>query len=173
MQKYTQVKLSNQDKGYTFTLDYTIPYREVLLERVRRLEWFINNNSLEQATSLIQEVLGDRATITPKEVDKALRGARGMLTSHYLSLEGKNNLGPRNLPLTRHEGTPIMTDAEGGEWVRGVVVDGRVPRLRNVTNNLSMIRLIVEAKLELPIYTRWRLQSGDETVDRNPINPIN
>lgn len=164
--QYPCVKLSNTDLGYSFTLDLTISYKEVLVERLARLEAFTNNNTLEQAHALIQ---AEGIVCTPSEVNKVLFGQRGMISSTKASLSPEGNpWKPRSnsSKLTRKDTLPFLYDENNKEWVRGVVREGMPPQ-RPITNTLTAIRRLIEAKLNLPMYIRHQLVSGDETVDRN------
>jgi hypothetical protein len=162
--QYPCVKLSNTDLGYSFTLDLTISYREVLVERLRLLEEFTANNTLESATQLIK---AEGIVCTQREVDMVFFGDRGMISSTKASIEGNNPWKPRSTSkLTRKDTLPFLYDENNKEWVRGVVREGMPPQ-RPITNTLTAIRRLIEAKLQLPMYIRHQLVSGDETVDRN------
>ena len=163
--QYPCVKLSNTDLGYSFTLDLTISYREVLVERLRLLEEFTANNTLESATQLIK---AEGIVCTQREVDMVFFGDRGMISSTKASIEGNNPWKPRSnsSKLTRKDTLPFLYDENNKEWVRGVVREGMPPQ-RPITNTLTAIRRLIEAKLQLPMYIRHQLVSGDETVDRN------
>jgi hypothetical protein len=95
-------------------------------------------------------------------------GDRGMISSTKASIEGNNPWKPRSnsSKLTRKDTLPFLYDENNKEWVRGVVREGMPPQ-RPITNTLTAIRRLIEAKLQLPMYIRHQLVSGDETVDRN------
>lgn len=163
--KFPCVKLTNLDQGYTFTLDLTITYKEVLVERLARLEAFTLLHSLESAHALIT---AEGIVCTPNEVEKVFHGERGMISSTKASIEGNNPWKPRSnsSDLHRKNSLPYLYDENNKEWVRGVVREGMPPQ-RPITNTLTAIRRLIEAKLQLPMYIRHQLVSGDETVDRN------
>lgn len=167
---HPRVKLSrlNQDNAYDVILDMTIPYREVLNERLARLQSFTSNNSLESATKLINEA---GVACTMKEVDKVIFGEKGLIPSTQASLEGRNTNRPKSYSgkLTRRDGTPFFFDSEGRQYVRGVIVEGHYP-LREAKTTFTAIRNCIETNLNLPRYIRHEVQSNDETVDRDSNN---
>ena len=138
----------NGDNAYHVTLDMTIPYRAVLLERLNRLNAFVNNNTLEGATALINEA---GVACTTQDVDKVLFGAKGLIPSTQASLNGKNTNRPRNYSgrLTRRDGTPHFIDQHGKEFVRGVIIEGHYP-LKTPTHLFTEIRNCLEENLNLP-----------------------
>lgn len=170
MTNYPKVLLENQDlitQEITFRalLDMTIPYREVLVERLTRLNAFTANNSLEGATALINEA---GVECTSKEVDKVLFGEKGMIPSTQASIEGRNTNRPKNYSgkLTRVNGSPYFQDQFGRRFVRGVIVEGNYP-YKVANNTLTAIRNCIEQNLSLPRYIRHELGEGDSTYDRD------
>jgi hypothetical protein len=168
---HPRVKLSrlNRDNAYDVILDMTIPYALVLVERLARLKNFTNNNTLEQATQLINQA---GVACTMSEVDKVLFGeGKGMIPSTIASIEGRNTNRPANYSgkLARQDGTPYFLDSEGRHFVRGVIVDGHYP-LKTPTNTFTAIRNCLEVNLNLPRYIRHQLTEFDETVDRDENN---
>jgi hypothetical protein len=155
----------NGDNAYHVTLDMTIPYRAVLLERLAKLNAFVANNSLESATRLINEA---GVQCTSSDVNKVIFGSKGLIPSIEASLNGNNTNRPRNYSgrLTRRDGTPHFIDQNGKEFVRGVIVDGHYP-LKTATHLFTEIRNCLETNLNLPRYIRHQLQEFDETVDRD------
>ena len=170
MTNHPKVLLENQDPNtrciiYRALLDMTIPYREVLVERLTRLNNFVANNSLESATTLINEA---GVACTSKEVDKVLFGEKGMIPSTQASLEGRNTNRPKNYSgkLTRINGSPYFQDKYGKRFVRGVVIEGRYP-YKVANNTFTAIRNCIEQNLNLPRYIRHELGEGDSTYDRD------
>ena len=170
MTNHPRVKLGriNGDNKYSVILDMTIPYREVLQERLTRLQAFTSNNSLESATRLINEAGVQCST---KDVDKVLFGSKGLIPSTIASLEGRNTNRPKNYSgrLTRRDGTPFFFSEDGRQYVRGVIVDGHYP-LKEARHLFTAIRNCIEQNLNLPRYIRHEITEFDETVDRDANN---
>ena len=170
MTNHPRVKLGriNGDNKYSVILDMTIPYREVLQERLTRLQAFTSNNSLESATRLINEAGVQCST---KDVDKVLFGSKGLIPSTIASLEGRNTNRPKNYSgrLTRRDGTPFFFSEDGRQYVRGVIVDGHYP-LKEARHLFTAIRNCLETNLNLPRYIRHEISEFDETVDRDANN---
>lgn len=167
---HPRVKLGriNGDNLYSVILDMTIPYSAVLQERLTRLQAFTSNNTLAQATALINEA---GVACTEKDVDKVLFGSKGMIPSTQASLAGNNTNRPASYSgkLTRRDGTPFFFDSEGRQYVRGVIVDGHYP-LKEAKHIFTEIRNCIETNLNLPRYIRHEIQEHDETVDRDAFN---
>ena len=167
---HPRVKLGriNGDNKYSVILDMTIPYREVLQERLNRLNAFVGSNSLESATRLINEAGVQCST---KDVDKVLFGSKGLIPSTIASLEGRNTNRPKNYSgrLTRRNGTPFFFSEDGRQYVRGVIVDGHYP-LKEARHLFTAIRNCLETNLNLPRYIRHEITEFDETVDRDANN---
>ena len=158
----------NGDGKYSVTLDMTIPYRDVLVERLARLNSFVANNSLDSATALINEAGVACSTV---EVDMVLFGSKGMIPSTQASLAGNNTNRPKNYcgRLTRRDGTPFFFSEDGRQFVRGVIVDGHYP-YKTPNHVFTAIRNCIEQNLNLPRYIRHEIQEHDETVDRDANN---
>ena len=174
MTNWPNVKISHFNiltaaKEWSCVLHIDADYKKVLADRLALLTAFTANNTLESATRLINEA---GVTCTEAEVDKVLFGERGMINSTRLSLEGNNPYRPTNYaPLTRLEGTPYFYDAEGNQYVRGLIVEGSYP-YKTPTNTFTAIRNCIEQNLNLPRYIRHEVVSGDETTDRDEnMNP--
>ena len=170
MTNHPRVKLGriNGDNKYSVTLDMTLSYKEVLNERLNRLQAFTSNNSLESATRLINEA---GVQCTSSDVDKVLFGSKGMIPSTQASLVGNNTNRPKNYSgkLTRRDGSPFFFSEDGRQYVRGVIVDGHYP-LKTPNHLFTAIRNCLEENLNLPRYIRHEIVSGDETVDRDENN---
>ena len=170
MTNFPRVKLGriNGDNKYSVILDMTIPYREVLQERLTRLQAFTSNNSLESATRLINEA---GVACTQADVDKVLFGSKGLIPSTIASLEGRNTNRPASYSgrLTRRDGTPFFFSEDGRQYVRGVIVDGHYP-LKEARHLFTAIRNCLETNLNLPRYIRHEITEFDETVDRDANN---
>lgn len=169
MTNHPRVKLGRiGDDIYNVVLDMTIPYREVLQDRLNRLNAFTSSNSLEQATALINEA---GVSCTESDVDKVLFGSKGLIPSTIASLNGNNTNRPKSYSgrLTRRDGSPFFFSEDGRQYVRGVIVDGHYP-LKTATHLFTAIRNCIETNLNLPRYIRHEIVSGDETVDRDENN---
>lgn len=170
MTNHPRVKLGriNGDGLYSATLDMTISYKDVLQERLNRLQAFTSSNSLESATRLINEAGVQCST---KDVDKVLFGSKGLIPSTIASLEGRNTNRPASYSgrLTRRDGSPFFFDSEGRQYVRGVIVDGHYP-YKTPKHLFTAIRNCIETNLNLPRYIRHEIQEFDETVDRDANN---
>lgn len=170
MTNHPRVKLGriNGDGLYSATLDMTISYKDVLQERLNRLQAFTSSNSLESATRLINEAGVQCST---KDVDKVLFGSKGLIPSTIASLEGRNTNRPASYSgrLTRRDGSPFFFDSEGRQYVRGVIVDGHYP-YKTPKHLFTQIRNCIETNLNLPRYIRHEIQEFDETVDRDANN---
>lgn len=158
----------NGDNKYSVILDMTISYKEVLNERLNRLQAFTSSNSLESATRLINEA---GVACTTQDVDKVLFGSKGMIPSTQASLAGNNTNRPVSYSgkLTRRDGSPFFFSEDGRQYVRGVIVDGHYP-LKTPNHLFTAIRNCLEENLNLPRYIRHEIVSGDETVDRDENN---
>jgi len=168
---HPRVKLSriNGDNKYSVILDMTISYKDVLQERLNRLNaWVGSTPSLEQATRLINEA---GVVCTEKDVQKVLFGSKGLIPSTIASLEGRNTNRPANYSgrLTRRDGSPFFFSEDGRQYVRGVIVDGHYP-LKEARHLFTAIRNCIEQNLNLPRYIRHEIQEHDETVDRDENN---
>ncbi len=170
MTNHPRVKLGriNGDNAYNVVLDMTIPYKDVLQERLTRLQAFTSNNSLEQATALINEA---GVQCTSSDVDKVIFGSKGLIPSTIASLAGNNNNRPKSYSgrLTRRDGSPFFFSEDGRQYVRGVIVHGHYP-LKTPTHLFTTIRNCIESNLNLPRYIRHEIQEHDETVDRDENN---
>ena len=170
MTNHPRVKLGriNGDGLYSVILDMTISYKDVLNERLARLNAFVASNTLESATALINEA---GVACTEKDVDKVLFGSKGLIPSTQASLAGNNTNRPSNYSgkLTRREGTPFFFSEDGRQYVRGVIVDGHYP-LKEARHLFTAIRNCIETNLNLPRYIRHEIQEFDETVDRDANN---
>ena len=170
MTNHPRVKLGriNGDGLYSVILDMTISYKDVLNERLARLNAFVASNTLESATALINEA---GVACTEKDVDKVLFGSKGLIPSTQASLAGNNTNRPSNYSgkLTRREGTPFFFSEDGRQYVRGVIVDGHYP-LKEARLLFTAIRNCIETNLNLPRYIRHEIQEFDETVDRDANN---
>jgi len=170
MTNHPRVKLSriNGDNKYNVVLDMTIGYKEVLNERLNRLQAFTSSNSLESATALINEA---GVECSEKDVDLVIFGSKGLITSTIASIAGNNTNRPSSYSgkLTRRDGSPHFIDQNGTEFVRGVIVDGHYPQ-KTPTHLFTEIRNCIEENLNLPRYIRHQLQEFDETVDRDSNN---
>jgi hypothetical protein len=170
MTNHPRVKLGriNGDNLYSVILDMTISYKDVLNERLARLNAFVASNTLESATALINEA---GVACTEKDVDKVLFGSKGLIPSTQASLAGNNTNRPKNYSgkLTRKEGTPFFFSEDGRQYVRGVIVDGHYP-LKEARHLFTAIRNCIETNLNLPRYIRHEIQEFDETVDRDENN---
>ena len=170
MTNHPRVKLGriNGDNKYNVVLDMTIPYSAVLQERLNRLNAFVNNNTLESATKLINEAGVECST---KDVDKVIFGSKGLIPSTQASLAGNNTNRPASYSgrITRRDGSPFFFSEDGRQYVRGVIVDGHYP-LKEAKHLFTSIRNCIEQNLNLPRYIRHEIVSGDETVDRDENN---
>lgn len=170
MTNHPRVKLSriNNDNKYNVVLDMTIPYREVLSERLTRLNAFVANNNLESATRLINEAGVECST---KDVDKVIFGSKGLIPSTQASLAGNNTNRPASYSgrITRRDGSPFFFSEDGRQYVRGVIVDGHYP-LKTAKHLFTEIRNCLEENLNLPRYIRHEITEFDETVDRDSNN---
>ena len=170
MTNHPRVKLGriNGDNKYSVTLDMTIPYREVLQERLNRLQAFTSNNSLESATRLINEA---GVACTSSDVDKVIFGNKGLIPSTIASIAGNNTNRPASYSgrLTRRDGTPFFFSEDGRQYVRGVIVEGHYP-LKEAKHLFTAIRNCIEQNLNLPRYIRHEITEFDETVDRDSNN---
>lgn len=176
-QQYTnhpRVKLSrlNGDDKYDVVLDMTISYREVLLQRLTKLNaWVAETETVENATRLINEA---GVQCTPADVRKVVFGAKGLIPSTQASLNGTNTNRPPNYSgrLTRKNGSPYFLDSEGRYFVRGVIVGGYYP-YKTPKHLFTAIRNCIEENLNLPRYIRHQLVENDETLDRDKnSNPV-
>ena len=121
------IKCSN--KTHTLNIDPTTTYLSSLEHNQALLQGFVNNNSLESATNLIQKEKGFR-NITQGDVQDALfgdgsvRGRKGLLTSinQTLSKEG-NPDRPARIEMSQTETQGVYQDQEGNTYVKGLVVD--------------------------------------------------
>lgn len=158
----------NGDNLYSVILDMTISYKAVLQERLTRLQAFTSNNTLEQATHLINEA---GVQCSSSDVDKVLFGSKGLIPSTLASLAGNNSNRPRNYSgkLNRRDGSPFFIDQNGKEFVRGVLVEGHYP-YKEAKHLFTSIRNCIEQNLSLPRYIRHEIQEHDETVDRDSNN---
>lgn len=158
----------NGDNAYSVILDMTISYKEVLNERLNRLQAFTSSNSLESATALINEA---GVECSEKDVDKVIFGSKGLIPSTIASLEGRNTNRPASYSgrLTRRDGSPFFFSEDGRQYVRGVIVDGHYP-LKTPTHLFTAIRNCIEENLNLPRYIRHEITEFDETVDRDENN---
>lgn len=161
MKNFPRVLLQNTLQNTQCVLDMTIPYREVLQERLTRLNAFTSSNSLESATALINDA---GVQCSEKDVDKVLFGDKGLIPSTIASLAGNNTNRPKNYSgkLTRVDGSPYFQDQYGKRFVRGVIVEGNYP-LKEAKHLFTAIRNCIEVNLNLPRYIRHELVSGDET----------
>lgn len=170
MTNHPRVKLGriNGDGLYSAILDMTISYKEVLNERLNRLNAFVADNSLEQATRLINEA---GVQCTQADVDKVIFGKKGMIPSTEASLAGNNTNRPANYSgkLTRRDGSPFFFSEDGRQYVRGVIVDGHYP-YKEAKHLFTAIRNCIETNLNLPRYIRHEITEFDETVDRDSNN---
>ena len=162
--RFPCVKVTNRHDGYTFTLDITVNYRDVLQERLRLLQEWADGHTLETATAQIN---AEGIVCTPQEVQEAIFGSRGLITStrQSLSPEGNPYRPKSNSRLTRKDSSPFLYDEEGKEWVRGLIREGSAPQ-RPIKGSYGAIRRLVEARLGLPRYIRHKIGEWDETVDR-------
>lgn len=171
---HPQVECRNNEKGYVFTLNLKANYKDVLQRRLAILEAWASNHSLESATELINNSMeGYKAK--PKEVEKAIFGYRGMVTSIKSSLRPQGNTyNPyKKSKLVRKEGSVFLEEVGTSHlWIRGEVIKGQAPQ-KKVSNVLTAIRQCVESNLNLPIYIRHKIAEHDETVcrdaDGNPV----
>lgn len=167
------VRLANLNNlnNLNCTIDTAANYGDVLRERLRRLERWVGANTLSQARSLIVEAAAEMGwskdlDITEEDLNKILFGERGMITSCLLSLNGEN---PYKSPegstrLSKVEGNnPYLVDEKGARFVRGAIVGGMYP-YKNPTNNYTLVRNLIELRLDLPRYIRHQLVAGDETL---------
>jgi hypothetical protein len=170
MTNHPRVKLGriNGDNKYSVVLDMTISYKEVLNERLNRLQAFTSNNSLESATALINK---GGVACTEADVQKVIFGSKGLIPSTIASLEGRNTNRPASYSgrLTRRDGSPFFFSEDGRQYVRGVIVDGHYP-LKTPTHLFTEIRNCIESNLNLPRYIRHEITEFDETVDRDENN---
>lgn len=170
MTNHPRVKLSriNGDNKYNVVLDMTIGYKEVLNERLNRLQAFTSSNSLESATALINK---GGVACTEADVQKVIFGSKGLIPSTIASLEGRNTNRPASYSgrLTRRYGSPFFFSEDGRQYVRGVIVDGHYP-LKTPTHLFTAIRNCIESNLNLPRYIRHEITEFDETVDRDENN---
>ena len=162
----TTVRLTNANTNTNCVL-MSVPYSEILKERLRLLQNWVSQNSLSQALALVLEAAreeGYNLTITEKDLDKLLHGERGMITSCLQSLNGNNQNRPSDYTsISKMEGNnPYFVDSNGARYVRGQVV-GSYP-YKNATNDYTAARNIIEKRLNLPRYVRHRLETGDETL---------
>lgn len=165
---HPQVECRNNEKGYLFTLDLTANYKNVLERRLAILQEWASRHSLESATNLINSSMkGFQAK--PKEVQKAIFGQRGMVTSIINSLSPQGNAyNPyKKTRLVRKEGSPFLCDVDTKQlYIRGEVIKGSVP-VKLEDNVITAIRNCVERNLNLPLYIRHKIVRHDETVCRD------
>jgi hypothetical protein len=171
---HPQVECRNNNLNYLFTLNLKASYKDILQRRLAILEAWASNHSLESATELINNSMnGYRAK--PKEVQKAIFGTRGMITSirNSLSRQGNSYNPYRQVKLVRKEGTPFLEEVGTNQlWIRGEVIKGQAPQ-KKVSNVLTAIRQCVESNLNLPLYIRHKIVEHDETVCRDANgNPV-
>ena len=170
MTNHPRVLLSriNGDNAYNVVLDMTISYKDVLQERLTRLNTFTSENTLESATRLINEA---GVACTEKDVDTVIFGSKGLIPSTEASLAGNNTNRPKNYSgkLTRRDGSPFFFSEDGRQYVRGVIVDGHYP-LKEAKHLFTSIRNCIETNLNLPRYIRHEITEFDETVDRDENN---
>ena len=166
---HPRVKLGriNGDNEYNVVLDMTISYKDVLQERLNRLQAF-TSNSLESATALINEA---GVACTSSDVDKVIFGNKGLIPSTIASIAGNNTNRPKTYSgnLTRRDGSPFFFSEDGRQYVRGVIVDGHYP-LKVAKHLFTEIRNCIEQNLNLPRYIRHEITEFDETVDRDENN---
>ena len=156
----------NNELTFRCILDMTISYREVLQERLTRLNAFVaHTGTVENACQVIND---EGIACTPEQVYKVFFGERGFIPSTEASLNGNNQNRPRSYSgkLTRVANSPYFQDMNGKRFVRGVIVDGSYP-YKTPNNVLTEIRNCVEKNLNLPRYIRHELGFGDQTVDRD------
>jgi hypothetical protein len=165
MTNHPRVRLSriNGDDLYSVVLDMNTTYKTILSVRLKKLQNFTSNNSLESATSLINEA---GVVCTSNDVDKVLFGSKGLIPSTLASLNGNNTNRPKSHTgrLTRRDGSPMFEDQHGNEYVRGVIIEGHYP-LKEAKHLFTAIRNCIETNLSLPRYIRHQIVSGDETTD--------
>lgn len=171
---HPQVECRNNNKGYVFTLDLTANYKNILERRLAILQEWAYIHSLESATNLINSSM-EGFQAKPKEVQKAIFGERGMVTSIINSLSPQGNAyNPyKKIKLIRKEGSPFLCEKGSNQlYIRGEVIKGNVPR-KEAKNVLTAIRQCVEENLNLPLYVRHKIVEHDETVCRDANgNPV-
>lgn len=155
--KTVRIQSNRPTARYDITLDLEMTYRELLQIRLERLEWFVANNSLANATRLINKEA--RFPVSPEDVHNALCGERGWINSTRLSLEGKNPWAPSRPKLTRSPESPFLVDDKGVEHIRGVLISGDI--LNPHKGSYSEVRFVVQDKLNLPRYVSHIREAGD------------
>lgn len=167
------VECRNLQEQYLFTMRINSSYRDVLQRRLALLEDWANRHSLESATQLINDTLRNSPdytypAATPREINKVVFGDRGLVTGTKMSLSPQGNpYNPhRGNRLTRKNGSPFFLDQEGNYYLRGEVIQGHYP-LRKPNNQFGCLRRCIELNLNLPLYTRHRVRTYDETVCRD------
>jgi hypothetical protein len=167
---HPRVKLSrlNGDDKYNVILDMEISYKEVLRERLTRLNNWVAENSLESATTLVNEA---GIQCQERDLQAVMFGDKGLIPSTEASLQGNNTNRPISYTgrLTRRNGSPFFFDVQGNQFVRGVIVEGHYPQ-KTPVKLFTAIRNCIETHLRLPRYIRHQIQEFDETVDRDKNN---
>ena len=170
MTNYPRVLIENMsDNGninWRCTLDMTIPYKELLQERLVKLNAWVAEHKLEEAVAKIQSY-GIRCT--ENDLQKVMFGDKGMIPSTIASLEGRNTNRPSSYTgnLVRKDGSPFFVDQYGNHFVRGVVVDGSYPR-KPAVKLFTKIRQCIEDDIKgYPQYVRHQVGYGDHTYDRD------
>lgn len=161
---YKIVDSNNPTAG--FNLDTNASYRDCLISNLRSLEEFTNANSLSYATQLINVALEPQGFhVSEREVDTALFGERGMITSIKESLsDSGNRFNPHrhSAPLRKHvQYQGVWLDQDNNPVIRGLLVEGANPQPVK-SGSYSRIRRVVTEQLGLKVYIRHKLLVSEE-----------
>lgn len=134
----------------TYIIDPSVAYRDVLNANFAKLTTWLENNNLDQATSLIQaEIKGaTKADVWASVYGQGGEVCVGLHTSLSDSLSPNGNPRKKKLVLHETEVLGVLHDENGSTYVRGLVKSKYMtPTEKDWSDTTTQIKNLIKTRL--------------------------